>query len=138
MKKLIIVAILVAMVFAGCELVPDLTFNDVKGEWIFPSITNIKGTAVKDTGLSVMGDSEAAVMLDIRWTTVDTDTYFLYMADGSFKGTTFTGTYCLSGFEETVYNIVVEFSSEDDTITAEFNGEGALDGLIFTDGQVNI
>ncbi|PKL06642.1 MAG: hypothetical protein CVV53_03250 [Spirochaetae bacterium HGW-Spirochaetae-9] len=138
MKKLMLIALLAVVLLAGCELVPKLTFDDVKGEWIFPSITDIKGTDVKDTGLSVMGDSEAAVMLDIRWTTVDTDTYFLYMADGSFEGTTFTGTYCLSGFEETVYEIVVEFSSEDDTITAEFNGEGALNGLIFTDGQVNL
>jgi len=138
MKKgfILLLSLAVIGIFTGCDLNIKLTFENVKGEWLFPDIDTIKGTAVKNVGLSVMGDSENDVMLDIRWTTVDTDTYYLYNSNGSFEGNVFTGLYYLSSDMGTTFDISVEFTGDGETGTATFSGEGVLDGLVFEKGNV--
>lgn len=65
----------------ACELAPELTFDDIKGEWDFPDGTH----------LSVMGTASAP-MWDYGFKDA-TKNYWTWIHSGSFSGTTFTGTY---------------------------------------------
>ena len=81
-----------------------------------------------------MGDSEDEVMLDIRWTRVEDEEYFLFMANGTMVGDTFTGTYRLNSDWNTIQQLTVKFSKVGDSLKLECSGTGGLAGIALTGG----
>lgn len=132
--KTLAVGLFLSLVLFGCDIFSTLDFSDAKGEWTYPSITQIGAVAVHEVSLSVMGDSKDEVFLDIRWTRDTDDEYFLYMANGAMDGDTFTGTYRLNSDWDTIHNITVKFTKSGDQLKIECSGTGGLNGITLSGG----
>jgi len=132
MKKFALFGFLIVLLVAGCELFPNISWEDIKGEWDFPD-TEFNSSTITTIHLSLMdpseGDSEYRV--DLSWNNYEN----FYYGGGSVSSNVFTGTYQVGGDpSSTEYSITVTFSLSDDALKAVFSGEGPLDGLILEHG----
>lgn len=140
MKKLLIIGILVALAFWGCDLFPKLTINDILGEWDFPD-TIFNNQTIQTIHLSVLdndlNDNECGI--DLSWNNSNN----FYWGSGTMKGNVFTGTYSYNITDpetnETIAQgdnqpITVTFSLNNNQLKAVFKGEGPLNGLILEHG----
>jgi len=135
MKKILALTMLASLLIVGCDLFPNITYNDIKGEWDFSDRT-IKGKAATNVHLSVL---ENEAWFDLGWDTSE-NSYWI-SCEGTMDKNVFTGTYDAwdnapdpSIQIEDGSAIVITFSLIDDLLTAEFEGEGLLDGVILTEG----
>lgn len=145
MKKsatLLTVVLLATLLFAGCDLFSNVAFDDIAGEWTFPSLTQISGNAIHEAHLSILGTSESAVMLDISWyagsDASDDSNQLFYMANGSMDGNSFTGSYTSNALEDPPFTLTVKFSVSNDKIKMEATGTGPLNGLTMTGGELQV
>jgi hypothetical protein len=135
MKKFLVFAVVVGLLITSCDLFPNISYDDIKGEWDFPDRT-IQGKAATDVHLSVL-DTEA--WFDLGWNTSE-NSYWI-SCEGTMNKNVFTGTYDAwdnapnpSIQIDDGSAIVITFSLIDDLLIAEFEGEGLLDGVTLSEG----
>ncbi len=135
MKRFVLFGFLAVLLVAGCELFPNITWEDIKGEWDFPD-TTFNDSTIKSIHLSLMdpGEGESEYRIDLSWNNFDN----FYYGGGTVSNNVFTGHYQVGGSDSTdEYSITVTFSLKDDQLKAVFSGEGPLDGLILEHGTLN-
>ena len=132
-RKYSIIAIIsiTFFVLTACDLGSNLTYEDIQGEWDFPSVT-FNNAATGPVHLSVLDPVGTQIGIDLWWNDYDN----FYYGDGTMDGNTFTGTYDVGGDSETdAYTIVVKFSMVGDKLKASFSGQGPLNGLVLESGE---
>jgi len=135
MKRFVLFGVLAVLLVAGGELFPNITWEDIKGEWDFPD-TTFNDSTIKSIHLSLMdpGEGESEYRIDLSWN--DGDNF--YYGGGTISNNVFTGHYQVGGSDSTdEYSITVTFSLKDDQLKAVFSGEGPLNGLVLEHGTLN-
>jgi hypothetical protein len=68
MKRFVLFGFLAVLLVAGCELFPNITWEDIKGEWDFPD-TTFNDSTIKSIHLSLMdpGEGESEYRIDLSW-----------------------------------------------------------------------
>ncbi|MEN6296768.1 MAG: hypothetical protein ABFC92_02330 [Rectinema sp.] len=135
MKRFVLFGFLAVLLVAGCELFPNITWEDIKGEWDFPD-TTFNDSTIKSIHLSLMdpGEGESEYRIDLSWN----DWENFYYGGGTISNNVFTGHYQVGGSDSTdEYSITVTFSLKDDQLKAVFSGEGPLNGLVLEHGTLN-
>jgi len=135
---ILVASLVLVLLFSGCDLFMKLAFDDIKGEWDFPD-ANVKGTPAEALHVSVMGDSEEDMMLDIRYERNGGANTYLAACGGSLEGKTFTGIYTAwseAGEVDTEESITVTIELKDDKLSIECEGEGNLDGVVMEGGEL--
>ncbi len=135
MKRFVLFGFLAVLLVAGCELFPNITWEDIKGEWDFPD-TTFNDSTIKSIHLSLMdpGEGESEYRIDLSWNNFDN----FYYGGGTVSNNVFTGHYQVGGSDSTdEYSITVTFSLKDDQLKAVFSGEGPLNGLVLEHGTLN-
>jgi hypothetical protein len=139
MKRFVLFGFLAVLLVAGCELFPNITWEDIKGEWDFPD-TTFNDSTIKSIHLSLMepGEGESEYRIDLGWDSGET--HYWFFGSGSMEKNTFKGTYHHNSGDSsdpTLYNVTVTFSLSNNKLKAVFSGEGPLDGLILEHGTLN-
>lgn len=131
MKKLLIAGLLSVLMFAGCEILQNISFNDVSGQWKFDNtvINNHSTTAY----IFVTGDTDDC-RFDVWWEDENNQEVSFYANSGSMDGAKLTGTYHSGSDANTIYPITINFSLSGEKLKAVFSGQGSLDGLTFENG----
>lgn len=127
MKRFVLFGFLAVLLVAGCELFPNITWEDIKGEWDFPD-TTFNDSTIKSIHLSLMdpGEGESEYRIDLSWE--NGDNYLLHYGEGSMDKNVFSGTYNLGGdyTDSTTYSVTVTFTLNNDQLKAVFTGTGPL------------
>lgn len=118
-KAMLLLAIITLVLFAGCELEPDITFESIEGGWVF------------DDGWTAGVVSED--IIDI-WHYDGVEQDFAAYVFGELEGKEFVGTYHTDTDLETDYSITLTLSLSGDTLSITCSGEGPLDGRTLTGG----
>lgn len=132
-RKMVLAGIVLTaiLVLAGCDLFPNVKYEDIQGEWDFPSVlfNNAQTGAVH---LSVLPkDEQGNIHIDLSWN----DFANFYFGFGTMNGNTFSGTYNVGNDDvEDTYSITVTFSLKNDKLKAVFSGQGPLNGLTLENG----
>ncbi|SLM17605.1 conserved hypothetical protein [uncultured spirochete] len=138
MKRFVLFGFLAVLLVAGCELFPNITWEDIKGEWDFPD-TTFNDSTIKSIHLSLMdpGEGESEYRIDLSWE--NGDNYLLHYGEGSMDKNVFSGTYNLGGdyTDSTTYSVTVTFTLNNDQLKAVFTGTGPLNGLVLEHGTLN-
>lgn len=71
MKKLMLVAFVAVLLFAGCDLFSNFEFSDIEGDWKFSDRT-IKSEAATNVHLAVMSEES----FDLGWDTAGNSYWF--------------------------------------------------------------
>jgi len=126
--------LLLLLLFSACSLYPDLTFEDIKGEWELDSEIVFNNYGLSSIHLSIV-EMDGDRWWDLGWTSNGWIDLFSSSTDediGEFEGNVYRGKYVYwQESEQVQHNITVTFSlSNDGLLTAEFVGDGPLDGLV--------
>lgn len=126
--------LLLLLLFSACSLYPDLTFEDIKGEWELDSEIVFNNYHLNSIHLSIV-EKDGDRWWDLGLTSDDRIDSFSSSTDediGEFEGNVYRGKYVYwQESEQVQHNITVTFSlSNDGLLTAEFEGDGPLDGLV--------
>jgi hypothetical protein len=126
-RNLLCVALALLLCLIGCEQTKTAAYEDLMGEWSFPSSTKNHSTSI------MLSDYEPIIpMLDIRW---DEETESLvYQVEGSYDQGIFSGSYWLSADSTTQWTIDILLSLTSDKLSMSCSGNGPLDGLNLSNG----
>ena len=126
--------LLLLLLFSACSLYPDLTFEDIKGEWELDSEIVFNNYHLSSIHLSIV-EMDGDRWWDLGWTSNGWIDWFSSSTDediGEFEGNVYKGKYVYwQESEQVKHDITVTFSlSNDGLLTAEFVGDGPLNGLV--------
>ncbi|HOM93237.1 MAG TPA: hypothetical protein PKX66_08730 [Rectinema sp.] len=129
--------LLLVLLLSACSLFPNLSFEDIKGEWELDSEIVFNTYHLSSIHLSILEDDESGKKWwDLGWESDDFIDWFSSSdsedALSEFEGNVYKGHYVYwQEGEQVSHNITVTFTlSNDGRLTAEFVGDGPLDGLI--------
>jgi len=148
MKKLLVFAILVSLLLAGCDLLTNFSIDDLAGTWFFG--TQTVDSKQVDNLTAYIGGVEGAYFMDLWWTVpsgIDDPSYyeFNHYLNGTVDGNILTGTYDINtndttdttyNDEDAEYDIVVTFTMDGEKLTISTTGTGPLAGKTFVNGQL--
>ena len=126
--------LLLVLLLSACSLFPNLSFEDIKGEWELDSEIVFNNYGLSSIHLSIV-EMDGDRWWDLGWTSNGWIDWFSSSTDediGEFEGNVYRGKYVYwQESEQVQHNITVTFSlSNDGLLTAEFVGDGPLNGLV--------
>ena len=137
MKKLLIAGLLSVLMFAGCEILQNISLDDITGTWKNFESADLNDTPINDLEIYLFKhDQDDGCGMDISWN----DSANFYYGDGTLNNNVYTGTYMIGGSQDmTKYNITATISlSKDNKLSIDFVGDLPLNGLSGENGTLQV